>query len=137
MIGMDLREYQYDAAEQIFFVSFSAPVALETAADVDAHFEVSNVFWKKHVKKRVYFVVDISNLAINARLVEAYSRNLKHVLATMAITIVRYGGSPLQRATTRLAAMKIHVPSQIYASREDAIEVVRGLRAGTIQLAEA
>jgi hypothetical protein len=133
---MDPREYRYDAAEAIMFISFSERVPLDTEQEVDAHFEESAVFWRAHVKKRVYFVVDISNLAISARLVDCYSRNVRRVLATMAITIVRHGGTPLQRATTRLAAMKLHVPSHIYESREAAIEVVRGLRAGTIQLGE-
>jgi len=58
----------------------------------------------------------------------------KYFLENIAITVVRYGGTSLQRTSSRLASMKLHVPSRIYGSREDAIDIIRGLRAGTIAL---
>ena len=51
-----------------------------------------------------------------------------------AITIVRYGTDPLRRAATRLMALKLHLPSNIYDTREEALAVIRGLKDGSIHV---
>jgi hypothetical protein len=131
------RDFHYDEVEQIVFVRCPQPVTLEADAEIDAFFDESLEYWREHVNARVYYVVEITNLTINMRKIDTYTRNIKRMLATSAITIVRYGGGSLQRAAGRLASMKLHVPSNIYATRQEAVEVVRGLRQGKIQLEQA
>jgi hypothetical protein len=131
------REFHFDPAEQIVFVQCPKPIVLETDAEIDTFFDESLEYWRTYVKVRVYYVVDIANLTINMRRIDAYTRNIKRMLSASAITIVRYGGGPLQRAAGRLASMKLHVPSNIYSTREEAISVVQELRQGRIQLEDA
>ena len=133
-MGTSTREFRYDAKEQIVFVRCPKPVRLETAAEIDAFFDESMEFWSSKVKTRVYYVVDITNLSINMREVDAYARNIGRMLERCAITIVRHGGDPLQRTAGRIASMRLHVPSRIYATREEAVAVVRGLRDGSVKL---
>jgi hypothetical protein len=47
-----------------------------------------------------------------------------------AIATVRYGGSMLQRLASRAVAAQLHLPSNVYRSREEALAVVHALRAG-------
>jgi len=133
MIG-NAHEFHYDAAEQIVFVRCSTPVRLDSPRAIDTFFDESIAFWTKQVKTRAYYVVDISNLSIDMHFVDAYARNISRMLAKCAHTIVRHGGDPLQRTAGRIAAMKIHVPSRIYETRDEAVAVVRGLRDGSIEL---
>jgi hypothetical protein len=122
------RDFHYEPGEQIVFVRCLQPIALETEAAIDAFFDESLEYWREHVNARVYYVVDITNLTISMLKIDAYTRNIKRILADSAVTIVRHGGDSLQRTAGRLASMKLHVPSNIYATREEAIAVVRGRR---------
>jgi hypothetical protein len=40
----------------------------------------------------------------------------------------------LQRLAARMAATMLHVPSNVYRSREEALAVVRALRSGTMKV---
>lgn len=129
-----MHDFRYSPSEEIVFVRCTTPIRLETAEAIDAFFEESIAFWKREVKKRVYYVVDITNLSMNMQFVDVYARNIKRMLETCALTIVRYGGDPLQRTAGRIASMRLHVPSRIYETHEQALAVVHGLRDGSIQI---
>ena len=132
--GSRVHEFEYDKDEEIVFARCSEPIRLDTPKDIDAFFDESLAFWQREVKKRVYYVVDITNLSINMQFVDVYARNIMRMLTICAVTIVRHGGDPLQRTAGRIAAMRLHVPSRIYETREDAIAVVHGLRDGSIEI---
>ena len=55
-------------------------------------------------------------------------------LEDCAITVVRYGGDALQRTGARLYNMKLHAPSRLYESRDEALAVVRALKLGQMRL---
>jgi hypothetical protein len=121
--------YEYDPVENIVHVSFP-DVKLESQAQIRAHFDRAVNFWREHCGgRKVYFVVNYDGITVNLRENDYYARQLKRVLEC-AVTIVRYGGDPLQRTAARLVHMKLHAPTRLYESREEALEVVRALRSG-------
>ncbi|HZS40299.1 MAG TPA: hypothetical protein VFF06_25885 [Polyangia bacterium] len=120
---------EYDAAENIVYVSFPS-VQLETQDEIRAHFDRIITFWKQHCGgRRVYYVVNYDNISVNLQENDFYAAQMKRVLEH-AITIVRYGGDPLQRTAARLANMKLHAPTRLYESRDEALAVVQSLKAG-------
>ncbi|HEX3772318.1 MAG TPA: hypothetical protein VHV30_15685 [Polyangiaceae bacterium] len=124
----------YDAAENIMYVTFPV-VHLETAAQIKDHFDRVIASWKAQCKgRKAYWVVDYDHFTVNLRENDSYAQHMKRVSETCAVTIVRYGGDSLQRAAVRLYNMKLHEPSRIYASKEEALGVVRALKKGDMTL---
>lgn len=109
-------------------------VHLETQTEIREHFDRVVTFWKTHCGgKKVYYVVDYDGFSVNLRENEYYAQQMRRVLPC-AVTIVRYGGDALQRTAARLYNMKLHAPSRLYASREEAVRVVRAIQAGEMQI---
>jgi hypothetical protein len=128
-MGSPSVELSYDADENILFMSFARPVRLDTREEITEHFDRVVAFWRARTcSKKAYFVVDFDNIDINVAELDHYAQQSKIAHEICAIASVRYGGSPLQRTTARLAGMKIHRPSNIYETREQALAVVRTLK---------
>ncbi|WP_394835481.1 hypothetical protein LVJ94_00965 [Pendulispora rubella] len=126
----------YDPEEEILFVSFPKGFHLETRAQVEVGFDRALEVWRSACGgRRVYFVVDYTNFSLNLNLNDFYVQQVKRVLNECAVTIVRFGGDPLARTGARLRSMKLHMPSHLYDSREEAIAVVRALRQGRMEIA--
>jgi hypothetical protein len=125
---------QYDPVENIIYVTFPV-VHLETSSQIKEHFDRVIAFWRSSCKgRKAYYVVDYDGFTVNLRENEAYAQNMKRVSEICAITIVRYGGDALQRTAVRLYNMKLHEPSRIYASKDEAVAVVRALKSGDMTL---
>lgn len=126
--------HSYDPMENIVYVTFPH-VHLETRAEITAHFAYVNKFWRDNCGgKKAYYVVGYDGFSISLRENEFYAEQMRPILEQCAITVVRYGGGPLQRTGARLYNMKLHAPSRLYESREEALAVVRALKAGEMQL---
>jgi hypothetical protein len=131
---MAQAQLRYDKNENIMFISFAEPTELNTPEEIAAHFKRVVSYWRQHARgKKCYFVVDIDNITINMKELEFYAGETDKAHQECAISSVRYGGNPLHRTLTRLAGMKIHRPSNLYATREEAMAVVRALRSGEIR----
>jgi hypothetical protein len=127
--------WTFDAKERILFASHPEPVVLATREDIAAYFDDGLRFWRWHSGgEKVYVVVDYQNLTTNLDEIEFYASQVKRITDECAITVVRHSGSMLQRMAGRMTAIRLHTPSNAYSSREQALAVVRGLRAGTIAL---
>lgn len=127
---------RYDAAANIIYVTFPV-VHLETQAQIREHFDRVVAYWQKECRgKKVYYVVNYDGFSVNLRENEYYGQQMRRVMEC-AVTIVRYGGDALQRTAARLYNLKLHAPSRLYASREEAIRVVKALQAGEMQIEEA
>jgi hypothetical protein len=119
--------HEYDPDENIVYVRFPT-VTLETQDDIRRHFDAAVEFWSEHCGgRKVFYVVNYDGLTINLRENDFYAEQLKRVLP-LAITIVRYGGDPLQRTAVRLVNMKLHAPTRLCESLEEALAFVRALR---------
>jgi hypothetical protein len=125
----------YDASDNIVYVSFPK-VHLETKAEIRGHFDRSYDFWRENCGgKKVYYVVDYDGFSVNLRENEFYAEQMRRIVEQCAVTVVRYGGDALQRTGARLFNMKLHTPSRLYASREEALAVVRALKVGEMTIA--
>jgi hypothetical protein len=123
----------YSDAEKIIFTSHPEPIVLETQDDMVAYFDQCIRYWRLHCRgEKVFVVVEYENLTTNLDELDFYASQVKRVMNECAITIVRYKGGLVQRMAGRGTAVRLHAPSNMYASRSEAINVVRGLRRGTI-----
>jgi hypothetical protein len=123
----------YDAKTNIVHVSFPK-VHLESQDEIRRHFDRVVAFWRDNCGgKKVYYVVNYDGLSVNLRENDFYAQQMRRVLEH-AITVVRYGGDSLQRTAARLYSMKLHSPTRLYASREEALKVVLALQAGEMTI---
>jgi hypothetical protein len=131
----ELTSFQsYDAAENIVHVTFPL-VHLETRAEIGAHFDYAFRFWQEHCGgKKAYYVVGYDGFSVSLRENEFYAEQMRRIIDECAITVVRYGGDALQRTGARLYNMRLHAPSRLYESREEALSVVRALKSGAMRL---
>jgi len=124
----------YDAAENIVHVRFPK-VHLETREDIRTHFDRVFGYWRDHCRgRKVYYVVNYDGFTVNLRENDFYAQQMRRIVEECAITVVRYGGDPLQRTAARLFNMKLHAPSRLYGSHEEAMAVVRALKSGEMQI---
>jgi hypothetical protein len=125
----------YDAEENVIYVTFPRRVHLETCEEIRKHFADAHAFWRDHCGgRKAYYVVDYDGFSVNLRENECYGEMMRPIVEECAITVVRYGGDALQRTAVRLYNMRLHAPSRLYESREQALEVVRALRSGTMAI---
>ena len=125
---------QYEADENIVYVTFPK-VHLETQTEIKAHFDRVVNYWRDNCRgKKVYYVVGFDGFTVNLRENDFYAAQMRRVLDQCAITVVRYGGDSLQRTAVRLYNMKLHAPSRLYESKEEAVSVVLAIQAGTMQI---
>ncbi len=124
---------QYDAATNTIYVTFPQ-VHLETQTEIREHFDRVVAYWRKNCRgRKVYYVVGYDGFSVNLRENEFYAQQMRRVMEC-AVTIVRYGGDALQRTAARLYNMKLHAPSRLYESREAAIDVVKAIQAGKMEI---
>lgn len=116
------------------FVQFNG-VKLETEGQIRRAFDVIYRFWTRDCGgKRLYCVIDYTDFSLDIALTDVYAAAVKEAVETYSITTIRYTTNLSARATLRAVAVKTHLPSNVYATREDAVAVVRGLRTNRIQL---
>jgi hypothetical protein len=134
MMRPALPTLSFDPREQIMFVGF-AGLRLDSEQQVRAAFEEIRRFWTESCGgRKVYAIIDYTKFDLNIRLTEYYAGFVKEAVDTYSITTVRHTTDVLARATLRVVGLKIHRPSNLYATKEDAVEVVRALRAKAIAL---
>jgi hypothetical protein len=132
-----LPELSYDPIEQILFVGF-AGLRLESEREIDEAFEAVRRHWVSACHgERVYCVVDYTGFSYPNLLSEHYATCVKRAVETYSITTLRHTDDVSLRAALRVMSMKIHLPSNLYATRDEAIQVVRGLRAKRIRLSDS
>jgi hypothetical protein len=125
----------YDAREQIMYVGISN-MALYTESDVASVFEDIRRFWVSRCHRRkVYAIVDYTNFVLNIDLTEQFAQFVKQATETYAITVVRYTSDLQARTSIRAVAIRIHKPSNLYATKHEALQIVRALKSKTIALA--
>jgi hypothetical protein len=125
---MKLAGFTYDAALDVVLVDL-AGVRLETRADIDRHWERTVDWWKKGRKgEKAIYVVRYDGFALNLRESDYYASRMQEALQVIAHTVIRYGGDPLQRSAARTRGVKIHMPSHLYTSLDEALDMVARIR---------
>jgi hypothetical protein len=125
----------YDRDEEIFFLDNFANTTFVDEHQVDRAFGDALRFWRTHASgRRVYIVVDYTGVVIDPKVVDYFARKRAESVSQFTLGAVRYGGDLATRTALRAMAVKTHIPSNLYATREDAIAIVRGLRSGRIEV---
>jgi hypothetical protein len=124
----------FDGDEQILFVGM-ANLRFESEPQIAAAFEEIARFWKRTCAgKKVYCVVDYTSFALDLALTDTFATYVKQAVDAYAIAVARHTTDLIARATIRAVAIKIHQPSNLYATREEAMNVVRDLQASRLGL---
>jgi hypothetical protein len=129
-------QLRYDPNEELVEVAFPPEAHLVTRQEIDAHFDFMFDWWRRTCNKKVFFLVDYENFFVDLKQNEHYGTRMRQVMRDAALGVVRYGGDPLQRTAVRLLSMRNHSPSNLYADREEALEVIRRLKAGTLTVSD-
>jgi hypothetical protein len=126
--------FAYDANEEILYVGF-ANLRLDKQSEIDEVFLAVRQFWRaKCGGRKVYVVVDYTDFSLEIALTDYYAKYVKEAVEDYSITVVRYTEDVLVRASLRLIGITIHVPSNLYATKDEALKVVRALRSKRISL---
>jgi hypothetical protein len=125
-------QLSYDPVYEIVDVAFPPQAHLHTREEIDIHFDFMFSWWRRTCGKKVYFLVDYDNFFVDLKQNEHYGTRMRQVMREAALGVVRYGGEPLQRTGVRLFSMRNHSPSNLYADRAAALEVIQHLRSGTL-----
>lgn len=127
--------FSYDARDEILYVGF-ANLSFETEDDVRDAFSAVRTFWRARCYgKKAYAVVDYTNFKIDPALTEFYAGHVKEAVEDLTITTVRYTDDIFTRATLRRVGMTMHRPSNLYFTKDEAVSVVRALRARQMTIA--
>jgi len=122
---------EFDPGKSILFVSHPVALTLSTAGDIDDYYgEVRNAWYRLCNGRRIFAVVDLTNLLVDvdASLSDYHARSIRTAEDECAIATVRYGGSMLQRTMSRMAAIGRSERSNVCRSRDEAIALVRELQ---------
>lgn len=125
---------RYSAQDNVWFVEFFAGTRFTTPRQVADAFAVCRRYWKAHINKRCYAIVDYTGTTIDKAAAEAFAEERQRIVSEMTITTLRFSTDLESRATIRAMSIKIHQPSNLYASREEALQVVRDIQAGLITI---
>jgi hypothetical protein len=127
--------FSYDRDENVVYVSFPPETNLLTREEISGHFDRVLSFFQRHLPPtKSYCVVNYDNFYVNVAENVFYGEQMARVLPLL-ITVVRYGGSTLQRTNARIYNLKLHADSHLYDTKDEALRVVRELKAGALHLA--
>jgi hypothetical protein len=127
-MGNRVPRASFDADDQIMFVAMGN--RFETEPQIAAAFDEITRFWRRTCGgQKVYWVIDYTNFSLDLALTDTYAAYTRQAVDSFSLAAVRYTTDLAARATLRAVAIKNHQPSNICATREDAIAVVRELRA--------
>jgi hypothetical protein len=117
------------------FVGF-AGLILNDERGIARAFDAIEAFWRRSCGgQKVYCVIDYTNFSLDVAMTDVYATHVKHAVENYTITTIRYTTDVSTRATLRAVAIKTHNASNIYATKEDAVAIVRGLRINRIRVA--
>jgi hypothetical protein len=134
MKGDTTPAFRYEPIEEILFVGVP-PVHLGTKEQIDQFFVAIGRYWRAHCHgRKIYAVIDYTHFTMDVGLTEHFAAGVKKAVETYTFTTVRFTTDVSARATVRAVGIKIHKPSNLYATRDDAIAAVRALRSNQMVL---
>ncbi len=132
-------DFAWDPAERIFFIDVSGR-SWTTEADVNAHFDRIVRLWQEWTGGvPTDMVAGYRGFTFDMRaLGDVYRQRGQGVASTCfrGMNVLRWGldDDPMLRTTQRIFAISTHRPSHIYSTRDEALEVLRGIRTGKVNV---
>ena len=125
---------EYDEKLGILEVSL-AHLAPSSVADIEDLFQDIRSRWRVLCgDKKVYVLIDYTGFVLARAMQEAFGLQVRKITTDVAIAAVRYTDDLTVRTQMRALAIKIHRPSNIYSTREEALGVIRGLKDRSVAL---
>lgn len=130
-------DFAWDPAERVFFIDVSGRT-WTTEADVNAHFDRIDRLWSEWTGGvPTDMVAGYRGFTFDMRaLGDVYRQRGQLVASTCfrGMNVLRWGldDDPMLRTTQRIFAIATHRPSHIYSTRDEALEVLRGIRTGKV-----
>lgn len=117
----------YDRKKNYLYVSL-AGIHFETPETIDRVFGIIRSYWRAHCKGvKVYAIIDYTDVHIETSVFDYYAESVKSIVDECTITTIRYTNDLLTRATLRRIGVRTHKPSNLYSTREEALEVVEAI----------
>ena len=113
--------FEYDAGRNILFTEDDYEITTEK--DVDDFVKI-NLEQLEKIGHKMYIICKIDGLHISASVSEYYGKRIKEIIGQYNHGFARYGENPAARMTVRTASRKADLESNIYSSREEAIEAI-------------
>jgi hypothetical protein len=124
--------FVYSPADSLWSVNALAGVHFVRLAHVVEVFEACHRYWELHIKQRCYALVDYTDTVVDKGLVAAFAEERRRIVAGLTITTLRFTADIQARTAIRAMSIKIHQPSNLYASREEALAVLERIRTGSL-----
>jgi hypothetical protein len=129
---MTTAHCSYSAEDNVWFVDIFAHARFSTARQVADAFAECRRYWKSHINKRCYAIVDYTGTTIDKAAAETFAEERQRIVSEITITTLRFSTDLEARTTIRAMSIKIHQPSNLYASRDEALKVVHHINAGLV-----
>jgi len=113
--------FEYDEKRNIIFTEDHWDI--RTREDVDQFFDEYRKFFE-NIGRKVYMVSNIDHLFVHAEIAEYYGEVARTTVGQYLLGFARWGKDDFARMSVRTSSMKSKLPSNIYNTREEAIEAI-------------
>jgi hypothetical protein len=127
-----VAQFEYSPLDNIWFVNVFAHAHFVTEQQVKATFAACRQYWQTHIKKRTYTLVDYTDTVVDASVAQVFGAERKKIVEDHTLATFRFTNDLTARTAIRAISIKIHQPSNLYASRDEALSVLRSLQLGQI-----
>jgi hypothetical protein len=117
--------FEYDPELNIVFTDDNWDIKTEN--DVDDFFKEYKKYFDS-LNKKVYMVSHIDNLLVHASVAEYYGETARSTVGKYLLGFARWGTNDWARMTVRTTSLKAKMATNIYASREEAIEIIKEIK---------
>jgi hypothetical protein len=127
-----LVPFVYSPTDNVWSVNVLARVRFTSLEQVEEAFGACHRYWELKIKKPCYALIDYTDTVVDKRLLDAFAEERRRIVTARTITTVRFTADIEARTAIRAMSIKIHQPSNLYASREEALAVLAKIRAGLL-----
>jgi hypothetical protein len=124
--------FSYSAKDNVWFVEVFARTHFTDVRQVSETFASCRRYWKAHIGKRCYAVVDYTGTTIDKSIAPSFAEERQRIVSELTITTFRFTSDLEARAAIRAISIRIHQPSNLYASKEEALAVLQKIHAGVV-----
>ncbi len=117
--------FEYDPGLNIVFTDDNWDI--KTQDDVDDFFREYKKYFDA-LNKKIYMVSRIDNLLVHASIAEYYGEMARATVGKYLLGFARWGTNDWARMTVRTTSLKAKMATNIYATREEAIEVIKEIQ---------
>ncbi len=118
-------KFEYDPEKNILFTEDD--YSIKTEQDVDDFIKI-NLDKLREIGHRVYLISRIDGLHVAAGVSEYYGCRARQVFQEFILGFARYGEDPASRMTVRTASKKANLESNIYSTREEAVQAIEQMK---------